>query len=70
MLSIFRVMNVYSLFAVRYFADAPFYNCVSGRIGLQVARDFYTGRVQTEGRGWKWGPRIWGANPDQGGREI
>jgi hypothetical protein len=36
MLSIFRVMSVYSLFAVRFFADVPFYSCVAGRIGMQV----------------------------------
>jgi hypothetical protein len=36
MLSIFRVMTVYSIFLLRYFADAPFFNCVAGRMGLQV----------------------------------
>ncbi len=36
MLSIFRVMSVYSLFAVRFFADVPFYSCVAGRMGMQV----------------------------------
>jgi hypothetical protein len=36
MLSIFRVLNVYSLFAIRFFADSPYFNCVAGRIGLQV----------------------------------
>mmetsp|Transcript_2286 Transcript_2286/g.4730 ORF Transcript_2286/g.4730 Transcript_2286/m.4730 type:complete len:366 (-) Transcript_2286:15-1112(-) len=35
MLSSFRLINVMSLFAIRYFADAPFYNCVAGRIGSQ-----------------------------------
>ena len=39
MLSIFRVLSVYSIFLIRYFADAPFYNCVAGRIGLQVRRN-------------------------------
>jgi hypothetical protein len=36
MLSFFRITNVMSLFVIRYFSDAPFNNCVSGRIGAQV----------------------------------
>jgi hypothetical protein len=35
MLSFFRITNVMSLFVIRYFSDAPFNNCVSGRIGSQ-----------------------------------
>jgi hypothetical protein len=36
MLSFFRITNVMSLFVIRYFSDAPFNNCVSGRIGSQA----------------------------------
>ncbi len=39
MLSVFRVTTVWSIFVIRYFADAPFFNCLAGRIGSQVGNN-------------------------------